>query len=170
MKNIFILLFVLGLVSCETVTESPTDKTGTTFVVRNNTFGVNDFDVASYKTYPIAFGSFDYGRNFGSDENHNYQDSIGYISFGENGMGEMLFYNQDTIRIHVPFTFEFYRKGGKQYVDFTFTKSMVKTYVTTEPLYVFGYQKVNDSLWIFTANMEQYNGRYLWIGNKLMSE
>ncbi len=170
MKNILILLFVLGLVSCETITDTPTDDTGTSFMVRNNTFGVSDFDIASYKTYPLVQGSFDYGRNFGSGDHKNYQDSIGYVKFDKDGTGDMLFYNQDTIRIHVPFTFDFYRKGGKQFVNFTFGKSMVKTYVTTEPLYVFGYQKVNDSLWVFTANMEQYSGRYFWYGNSLFSE
>ena len=171
MKNILISLLIISLSSCDNIIEEDySNDTGTTFIVRNNTFGVRDFDVASYKTYPLVSGSYDYGRNFGTGTYTNYQDSIGYITFEKDGTGEMYFYNQDTIETYIPFTFDFYRKNGTQYVNFTFSNTTVKTYSNKEPQYIFGYTKINDSVWVYSTDMSKYNGRYEWFANRISSE
>ena len=104
-KELISLVLGLAVISCDSIIED-TSPTGTTIVVKNNTFGVRDFDIASFKKYPIAFGSFDYGRNFGGN---NYQDSIGYIEFRTDQTGTIHFYNQDTIQIKGEFQFGFFR-------------------------------------------------------------
>ena len=164
-KELIGLVLGLAVISCDSIIED-TSPTGTTIVVKNNTFGVRDFDVASFKKYPIAFGSFDYGRNFGGND---YQDSIGYIEFRKDQTGTIYFYNQDTIQIKGEFQFGFWKHGGEQYIDIEFEGIAVKTYVNKEPLYTFGYSKVNDSTWVFNGNLQQYSGRYKWIGNQIFS-
>ena len=59
MKYLPLLLVVLGITSC--VEEPYVPIKGTSFTMVNNTYGVNDFVVAEVGTYPIRFGSIDFG-------------------------------------------------------------------------------------------------------------
>ena len=51
-----------------------------------------------------------------------------------------------------------------------FEPTTITTYVTSEPLYVFGYEKVGDNLWKYETTMDTYSGRWKWHGNKLMND
>jgi hypothetical protein len=56
------------------------------------------------------------------------------------------------------------------YLTMDFEPVTITTYVTSEPLYVFGYQKVGTNLWKYQTTMDKYSGKWLWVGNKLMND
>lgn len=162
-------------------------KFGTSLTIKNNTFGVNDFSIFEDTTYVVSFGAIDYGRNIGSSWYFNeyesslrngeflnklYQDSIGTITFRENGSGVLNITNQDSIPVMVNFVWQIGKKTKREgtYFSIDFQPTPIKTYVTKEPLYVFGYEKVGENLWKYENVMSEYGGKWRWHGNKLMNE
>jgi len=167
MKYLLPLLVVLGITSC--VEEPYVPIKGTSFTMVNNTFGVNDFVVAEVGTYPIRFGSIDFGRNLSRlEDDLNYNDSIGYITFDADGTGVFEIRNQDSLKTHCRFFYTFQKSKGEWWVNIDFDKAMVKTYVTSEPLRSFDYSQVRDNLWVYTTSMHLLSGYYKWQGNKLI--
>jgi hypothetical protein len=165
MKKVLLLLLPV-LVACESVVTTNSEF-GTSFTIINNTFGVNDFKIGEVGTYPIAFGSLDFGRNLGKVG--EYQDSIGYISFNEDGSGILELTEQDTIYSKVNFIYSLGREKNNQIEVFIdFEDAEFKTYITTQPLSVFDYTQVNDSLWVYKTNINKYSGKFRWIGNKIL--
>jgi len=160
-----LLLFPV-LVACESAITTD-EKFGTSFTIVNNTFGINDFKVGEIGTYPIAFGSLDFGRNLGKVG--EYQDSIGYVKFSENGVGVLELTEQDTIHSKVSFTYSFGKvKNNQVDVFIDFEDAEFKTYVINQPLVAFNYTQINDSLWMYKTNINKYSGKFNWIGNKII--
>ena len=165
-------------------------KYGTSLTIKNNTYGVNDFQVGEVGTYVVSFGSIDYGRNIGSPFYFNeyepsltngtfssellyqlHQDSIGTITFNENGSGTPNITNQDTLTTAVNFVWHVTKKTNNgTYLSMEFGNVPIKTYVTKEPMYVFGYEKVGENLWKYETTMDTYSGRWKWHGNKLLND
>jgi hypothetical protein len=165
-------------------------KFGTSLTIKNNTYGVNDFKVGEVGTYVVSSGSIDYGRNIGSTWYFNeyepsitngtysgelltklYQDSIGTITFNENGSGTLNITNQDTLTTAVKFVWQVLKETNNgTYLSMEFENIPIKTYVTEEPLFVFGYEKVGEKLWKYETTMDTYSGRWKWIGNKLLND
>jgi hypothetical protein len=165
-------------------------KYGTSLTIKNNTYGVNDFKVGEVGTYVVSSGSIDYGRNIGSVWYFNeyepsitngtfssdlltklYQDSIGTITFNENGSGVLKITNQDTLTTEVKLVWHIVKETNNgTYLSMEFEPATITTYVTSEPLYVFGYQKVGTNLWKYQTTMDKYSGKWLWVGNKLMND
>lgn len=187
-----IVILSLLLSSCETQHWKFDEgmKFGTSFTIKNNTYGVNDFKVGEVGTYVVSSGSIDYGRNIGSTWYFNeyepsisngtysgelltklYQDSIGTITFNENGSGILNITNQDTLTTAVKFVWQVLKETNNgTYLSMEFENIPIKTYVTEEPLFVFGYEKVGEKLWKYETTMDTYSGRWKWIGNKLLND
>jgi len=187
-----IVILSLLLSSCETQHWKFDEgmKFGTSFTIKNNTYGVNDFKVGEVGTYVVSSGSIDYGRNIGSIWYFNeyepsitngtysgelltklYQDSIGTITFNENGSGTLNITNQDTLTTAVKFVWQVLKETNNgTYLSMEFENIPIKTYVTEEPLFVFGYEKVGEKLWKYETTMDTYSGRWKWIGNKLLND
>jgi hypothetical protein len=187
-----IITLSLLLSSCETQHWKFDEgmKFGTSLTIKNNTYGVNDFKVGEVGTYVVSSGSIDYGRNIGSTWYFNeyepsitngtfssdlltklYQDSIGTITFNENGSGVLKITNQDTLTMEVKFVWHIVKETNNgTYLTMEFEPVTITTYVTSEPLYVFGYQKVGTNLWKYQTTMDKYSGKWLWVGNKLMND
>jgi hypothetical protein len=187
-----IITLSLLLSSCETQHWEFDEgmKFGTSLTIKNNTYGVNDFKVGEVGTYVVSSGSIDYGRNIGSTWYFNeyepsitngtfssdlltklYQDSIGTITFNENGSGVLKITNQDTLTTEVKFVWHIVKETNNgTYLTMEFEPVTITTYVTSEPLYVFGYQKVGTNLWKYQTTMDTYSGRWKWIGNKLLND
>lgn len=187
-----IITLSLLLSSCETQHWKFDEgmKFGTSLTIKNNTYGVNDFKVGEVGTYVVSSGSIDYGRNIGSTWYFNeyepsitngtfssdlltklYQDSIGTITFNENGSGVLKITNQDTLTTEVKFVWHIVKETNNgTYLTMEFEPVTITTYVTSEPLYVFGYQKVGTNLWKYQTTMDKYSGKWLWVGNKLMND
>jgi len=169
MKKYLLLLLPL-LVSCEPEPQ-PVVKYGTAFRLNNNTFGVNDFRIADSGYFAISHGSLDFGRNFyRSHETYpDFQDSIGYIYFNGQGCGEIKYVNQDTIQQVISFNYTWSDKDyNYQYLTVEFADVPVRTWSRTEPLYVFGYEKVGK-YWCYRTTMARYSGDWSWAGNFLKS-
>jgi hypothetical protein len=182
MKNV-ILLSSLVVMSCSKgFVDNQGMKYGTFLTIQNNTFGVNDFKVGEVGTYDVSFGALDFGRNIGSSRYFNeydysknldelYQDSIGVITFNENGLGVLKFTNQDSLSYTVNFDWQMGKvKNNQVSMALHFEPINVKTYSTTQPLHVFNYKKVKDNLWVYEVSIDTYNGKWIWSGNKLMND
>lgn len=184
MKPILILSSIVMMSCSKGIIDNNGMKYGTFLTIQNNTHGVNDFKVGEVGTYNVSFGALDFGRNIGSSWYFNeyrsnvssdidklYRDSIGHISFNESGLGVLEFTNQDSLSYSVDFVWQMgTKKNGMVKMKMYFDPIVVKTYVTTEPLFVFDYKKVKDGLWVYEQTMDTYDGEWLWSGNKLTNE
>ena len=161
---------LLAIIGCEPIQEEGSLKHGTFFTLRNNTFGVNDFRIGDSGTFAISFGAIDWGRNiYRNHQNQiDYTDSIGYIYLDGSGCGEIRFVNQDTLPHRIPFQYDWLDSDRNyQYLNLWFERVPMKTYSRTEPLYVFGYEKIGK-YWGYTQNSDTYSGEWRWTGNKLL--
>ena len=170
MKNVIIVLLVL-FTACAVEPQTPTLKYGTFFRLNNNTFGQNDFRIADSGSFAIAYGALDFGRNF--YRNHetypDFQDSIGYVYFDGKGNGLIEYVNQDTIHQRINFTYVWGKSDRNyQYLNIQFGDATVRTWSRTEPLNVFGYEKIGK-YWRYKAPMHQYSGEWSWAGNLIKS-
>ena len=161
---------LLTLFGCEPIKEGGSLKHGTFFTLRNNTFGINDFRISDSGTFAISFGAIDWGRNiYRNHQNQiDYTDSIGYIYFNGNGCGEIRFVNQDTLPHRIPFQYDWLDSDRNyQYLNLWFERVPLTTYSQTQPLLVFGYQKVGKN-YQYKVNSDTYSGQWRWAGNKLL--
>ena len=187
MKKLVLLLSVLsiGLTSCEkNIPDNGNDYHGT--AIRLNTPNYNkpyNYNEGKVGTHAICNGSFDWGRNFGNSWSFNefdngninhypkyYTDSVGYITFGEGGLGELVMVNQDSIHLNIPFTYEIVGQDRNQYyyrIDWEDVK--VRTYVQYDnsgsPLGSFEYQSLGEGLFMWEGSMNEFDGVYQWAGN-----
>ena len=160
---------LLTLFGCEPIKEGGSLKHGTFFTLRNNTFGINDFRISDSGTFAISFGAIDWGRNiYRNHQNQiDYTDSIGYIYFNGNGCGEIRFVNQDTLPHRIPFQYDWLDSDRNyQYLNLWFERVPLTTYSQTQPLLVFGYQKVGKN-YQYKVNSDTYSGQWRWRANKL---
>ena len=160
---------LLTLFGCEPIKEGGSLKHGTFFTLRNNTFGINDFRISDSGTFAISFGAIDWGRNiYRNHQNQiDYTDSIGYIYFNGNGCGEIRFVNQDTLPHRIPFQYDWLDSDmNYQYLNLWFERVPLTTYSQTQPLLVFGYQKVGKN-YQYKVNSDTYSGQWRWRANKL---
>ena len=161
---------LLTLFGCEPIKEGGSLKHGTFFTLRNNTFGINDFRISDSGTFAISFGAIDWGRNiYRNHQNQiDYTDSIGYIYFNGNGCGEIRFVNQDTLPHRIPFQYDWLDSDRNyQYLNLWFERVPLTTYSQTQPLLVFGYQKVGKN-YQYKVNSDTYSGQWRWRANKLL--
>ena len=186
------LLLVPFMVSCEKNIPTNGEKIhGTSIRLNTPTYGVNyDYKVGEIGTHPICNGSFDFGRNYGNSWSFNefdngnikhyekyYSDSIGYIQFGEGGIGELVMVNQDSIQLNIPFTYEIVGKDmNHHYLRIDWEDVKVRTYVSYEdggsPLHTFGYTFMGGmsfnngkDIYKWEGSMNDFDGMYTWGGN-----
>ena len=168
--RIFYILMLLSILGCEPTPSDGRLRHGSSFTLKNNTFGVNDFLIHDSGKFTISFGSIDWGRNiYRNHENQiDYGDSIGYIYFNGRGSGEIRFTNQDTLSHFIPFTYDWLDSDRNyQYLNLWFERVTLTTYSQTQPLLGFGYQKVGKN-YQYKVNSDTYSGQWKWIGNKLL--
>lgn len=168
--RILYTLMLLSILGCEPTPSDGRLKHGSSFTLKNNTFGVNDFLIHDSGKFTISFGSIDWGRNiYRNHENQiDYGDSIGYIYFNGRGSGEIKFTNQDTLPHFIPFTYDWLDSDKNyQYLNLWFERVTLTTYSQTQPLLGFGYQKVGKN-YQYKVNSDTYSGQWKWIGNKLL--
>lgn len=196
-------LIVMGLsfTSCEKSVPMNNDTAGMSFTLNSSVWDNPQYEdflkrqEPQGKTFPICKGSWDFGRNFGNtwfqDEFNNldagqydrmYGDSIGYISFGEGGLGELVIVNYDTIFNKIPFTYEVLQKTKQTtYMDIQFESQVIRTYVVKElgsnpPLHSFNYTYYADLMvgvdeyviYQWEGNTSDYNGVFKWTGTNIM--
>jgi hypothetical protein len=173
-KNLLTLSIAASvLISCEKetfISEEDGIKYGTSITIVNNTFGLRDFKVGQVGTYPVAFGSLDYGRNLGSG--NGYYDSIGFIQFNEDGTGLFKIKEQDSINCEAKFSYGFIentRNGMHMYINFE--SAEFKTYVRRKdpPAEVFQYKRAGDGLWVYKTDISKYNGKFIWHANLIFN-
>ena len=168
--RILSILMLLSILGCEPTPSDGRLRHGSSFTLKNNTFGVNDFLIHDSGKFTISFGSIDWGRNiYRNHENQiHYGDSIGYIYFNGRGGGEIKFTNQDTLPHYIPFTYDWLDSDRNyQYLNLWFERVTLTTYSQTQPLLGFGYQKVGKN-YQYKVNSDTYSGQWKWIGNKLL--
>lgn len=168
--RILSILMLLSILGCEPTPSDGRLRHGSSFTLKNNTFGVNDFLIHDSGKFTISFGSIDWGRNiYRNHENQiHYGDSIGYIYFNGRGSGEIKFTNQDTLPHFIPFTYDWLDSDRNyQYLNLWFERVTLTTYSQTQPLLGFGYQKVGKN-YQYKVNSDTYSGQWKWIGNKLL--
>lgn len=168
--RILSILMLLSILGCEPTPSDGRLRHGSSFTLKNNTFGVNDFLIHDSGKFTISFGSIDWGRNiYRNHENQiHYGDSIGYIYFNGRGSGEIKFTNQDTLPHFIPFTYDWLDSDRNyQYLNLWFERVTLTTYSQTQPFLGFGYQKVGKN-YQYKVNSDTYSGQWKWIGNKLL--
>ena len=181
-KYIFFLSSVVILSSCaKDIPDNNGEFHGTAFRLnRPNYNEAHNYNQGEVGTHPICNGSFDWGRNFGNSWSFNefdntnqshyaklYTDSIGYISFKDGGIGELVLTNQDSIDINVQFYYEIVAKDkNNHYININWDDVKIKTYHRgNAPLGSFNYKKVGEDLYVFEASMTDYDGIFQWGGN-----
>lgn len=187
MKKLALLLPLLLMVlsSCDkNIPDNGTDYHGTAIRLNRDVYGeYQTYNEGNVGTHPICNGAFDWGRNFGNSWSFNefdngnikhydkyYTDSIGYITFGEGGLGELVMVNQDSIQLNIPFTYEILGKDRNNYfyrIDWEDVK--VRTYVQYDnggsPMGSFQYQSLGEGLYMWEGSMNDFDGVYQWCGN-----
>ncbi len=157
---------------------------GTSIRLNRDAYGESQsYNEGKVGSHAICNGAFEWGRNFGNSWSFNefdnanikhydkyYTDSIGYIEFGEFGIGRLKLVNQDSIHIDVPFTYEIVGKNKSgYYYQINWEDVKVRTYVQYDnggsPLMSFGYQDMGDGLFVWEGSMSEFSGVYLWGGN-----
>jgi hypothetical protein len=168
--KLYLIPLIALTIGCEAQPASDI-RYGTYFAISNNTFGVNDFKVGEVGSYPVCFGAIDFGRNLYRNSNNqtDFQDIIGVMKFEEAGIGYVELVNQDSVILHVDFTYSFGKKTREgMHMILEFDEVMWTTYSSTEPLKAFNYTQINDSLWKYSEYMNKYSGNYMWVGNKIL--
>lgn len=184
MKKILALSVIcFSLIACEKPLEdNGTDYHGTSIRLSRPDYDkVHDYHQGEVSRSAICNGAFDWGRNFGNSWSFNefdngninhyaklYTDSIGYIEFLDGGFGNLVMINQDSIRIEVPFTYEFLKEvKGIDYMRINWDDVEVRTYVQTngQPLNSFNYENLGGGLFVWKGSMSQFSGVYSWGGN-----
>lgn len=186
MKKVIVLsLLYLGMVSCESnIPDNGNDFHGTSIRLSNPNYGQTiNYNEGKVGRHTICNGAFDWGRNFGNTwyfnefDNGNirhyeklYTDSVGYIEFGEGGLGELVMVNQDTLQFNIPFTYEIVGKDQNNYyyrIDWEDVK--IRTYVqyvnSGSPLMTFEYQDLGEGLFMYEGSMDNFDGIFSWGGN-----
>lgn len=196
MKKVILSMMVFSsvtLMSCEkNIPDNGNDYHGTSIRLNNPNYGTNpkSYNEGEVGRHAICNGSFDWGRNFGNSWSFNefdntninhyekyYSDSIGYIEFGEGGIGELVFVNQDSISINVPFTYEIVGKDrNNHYYQIDWEDVKIRTYVRYEnggePLATFNYTYMGEmsfdngvDIYKWEGSMNDFDGVYSWGGN-----
>ena len=200
-------MFVSGLIavsaiftSCESIVPTNNEDFGTSFTLNSSVWENPQFKNFMRtqnpigKTLPICVGSWDFGRNIGNtwcqDEYNSmdikqhermYGDSIGYISFGEGGLGELVIVNYDTLHYEIPFTYEVLGTTRQTtYIDMDFESTTIRTYVVKElsdepPLYNFNYtyyaDLVEDNkeyvIYKWEGDMSNFSGAFKWTATNI---
>ena len=163
------LIKALLLLTIGCAEQSSHSSYGSYLLLRNNTFGSNDFNISDSGSFIISYGAIDFGRNLYRDSNnpHDYNDSIGYIYLDGQGSGHIEFVNQDSLYHLIGFSYtKNETKDNSLSLNFQFDEVPVITYSSTQPLSVFEYTQHNDS-WKYETLMSKYSGDWIWQYNRL---
>lgn len=175
MKKLLFILLTLSTLSCTKERFGPEwngTKLGTSFRISTQSINKSGYDELKTGTYKLAWGSIDYGRNFGLSKEtirqEHFKQNIGSITFNEDKSGSFIWTHGDTLTCSGEFTYEFVGKdSNKGYLIINFQPSIVKSYVKIEegeksPSHGFGYKDMGNGIWKFEGCMSAYSGKFSW--------